>query len=320
MLSLELIRESHASAVSHVMLAPKPGGKWRFCVDYRTLNLFSETTKWPIPNIKMMLERIGNKRAKFFGILDLSQGFYQVPLSEQSKALTAFITWCGTYEWNRLPMGIKGAPPFFQQIMATIVLASLIYVICELYIDDILLHAQTEDEFCANLTTILDRCRQYNIKLNPKKCCLGMSEVEYVGHTVNETGMHFKRSKLDSVLNFELPTYGKQLKSFIGFCNYFRDHVENFSAKMFPLNALLKDYDKRRRLVWTEETKQAFEEMKQAIHECPALFFMDDDLPVYLHTDASKYGIGAYLFQLTPEGKEKPIAFISKTLTDTQRR
>jgi transposase InsO family protein len=320
MLSLELIRESHASAVSHVMLAPKPGGKWRFCVDYRTLNLFSETTKWPIPNIKMMLERIGNKRAKFFGILDLSQGFYQVPLSEKSKALTAFITWCGTYEWNRLPMGIKGAPPFFQQIMATIVLASLIYVICELYIDDILLHAQTEDEFCANLTTILDRCRQHNIKLNPKKCCLGMSEVEYVGHTVNETGMHFKRSKLDSVLDFELPTYGKQLKSFIGFCNYFRDHVENFSAKMFPLNALLKDYDKRRRLVWTEETKQAFEEMKNAIHECPALFFMDDDLPVYLHTDASKYGIGAYLFQLTPEGKEKPIAFISKTLTDTQRR
>jgi transposase InsO family protein len=302
------------------MLAPKPGGKWRFCVDYRTLNLFSETTKWPIPNIKMMLERIGNKRAKFFGILDLSQGFYQVPLSEKSKALTAFITWCGTYEWNRLPMGIKGAPPFFQQIMATIVLASLIYVICELYIDDILLHAQTEDEFCANLTTILDRCRQHNIKLNPKKCCLGMSEVEYVGHTVNETGMHFKRSKLDSVLDFELPTYGKQLKSFIGFCNYFRDHVENFSAKMFPLNALLKDYDKRRRLVWTEETKQAFEEMKNAIHECPALFFMDDDLPVYLHTDASKYGIGAYLFQLTPEGKEKPIAFISKTLTDTQRR
>ena len=320
MLSLELIRESHASAVSHVMLAPKPGGKWRFCVDYRTLNLFSETTKWPIPNIKMMLERIGNKRAKFFGILDLSQGFYQVPLSEHSKALTAFITWCGTYEWNRLPMGIKGAPPFFQQIMATIVLASLIYVICELYIDDILLHAQTEDEFCANLTTILDRCRQYNIKLNPKKCCLGMSEVEYVGHTVNETGMHFKRSKLDSVLNFELPTYGKQLKSFIGFCNYFRDHVENFSAKMFPLNALLKDYDKRRRLVWTDATRQAFEDMKMAIHECPALFFMDDDLPVYLHTDASKYGIGAYLFQLTPDGKEKPIAFISKTLNDAQRR
>jgi hypothetical protein len=117
---------------------------------------------------------------------------------------------------------------------------------------------------------------------------LGMSEVTYVGHTVNEHGMHFQRSKLDSVLNFELPTFGKQLKSFIGFCNYFRDHVENFSTKMFSLNQLLTDYDKRRRLVWTDETRQAFNDMKIAIHTCPSLFFMDDELPVFLHTDASK--------------------------------
>ena len=122
------------------------------------------------------------------------------------------------------------------------------------------------------------------------------------------------------VLSFELPTFGKQLKSFVGFCNYFRDHVENFSTRIYPLNDLLKDYDKRRRLVWTEEARLAFEDVKMAIHECPSLFFMDEQLPVFLHTDASKYGIGAYLFQLTSDGKEKPIAFISKTLTDTQRR
>ena len=89
---------------------------------------------------------------------------------------------------------------------------------------------------------------------------------------------------------------------------------------MHSLNDLLKDYDKRRRLVWTDETKQAFDDMKTAIHECPALFFMDETLAVYLHTDASKYGIGAYLFQMTPDGRELPIAFISKTLTETQRR
>jgi hypothetical protein len=89
---------------------------------------------------------------------------------------------------------------------------------------------------------------------------------------------------------------------------------------MQPLNELLRDYDKRRRLVWSEESRQAFEDMKTSVHECPTLFFMDDTLPVFMHTDASKYGIGAYLFQLDNDGKEKPIAFISKTLTDTQRR
>ncbi|MFN9905486.1 MAG: ribonuclease H family protein, partial [bacterium] len=89
---------------------------------------------------------------------------------------------------------------------------------------------------------------------------------------------------------------------------------------MFPLNELLKDYDKRRRLVWTEQSRQAFEDMKMAIHKCPSLYFLDDLLPIFLHTDASKYGIGAYLFQMTSDGRELPIAFISKTLSDTQRR
>ena len=204
--------------------------------------------------------------------------------------------------------------------MATIVLLGLIHVICEIYIDDILIHAQTEDEFCTNLTTILERCKTYNILLNPAKCKFGLPEVEYVGHTINSTGLHFTRSKLDSVLEFELPQVGKQLKSFIGFCNYFRDHVAKFSMKMQPLNELLRDYDKRRRLLWSDESRKAFEDMKTAVHECPNLFFMDETLPVFLHTDASKYGIGAYLFQIDKEGNEKPIAFISKSLTDTQRR
>ena len=292
MLELELISPTtHVSACSHVMLAPKPGGKWRFCVDYRTLNSLSESLSWPIPNIKEMLERIGTRRAKYFAVLDLSQGFYQVPLDQRSKALTAFTTWVGTFQWNRLPMGIKGAPPYFQYVMATQVLSGLNHEICELYIDDICAFASTEDEFIENLRKIFQRCRDYNIKLNPRKCRFGMPEVEYVGHTINETGLHFTRSKLDSVLGFELPKYGKQLKSFVGFCNYFRSHVKDFSTMMHPLNQLLTDYDKRRRLVWTEETIQAFEDMKSAIHECPSLFFIDYNLPIFLHTDASKYGI-----------------------------
>ena len=86
------------------------------------------------------------------------------------------------------------------------------------------------------------------------------------------------------------------------------------------MNSYVTMSDKRRRLVWSDESRKAFEDMKTAVHECPTLFFMDETLPVFLHTDASKYGIGAYLFQIDKEGNEKPIAFISKSLTDTQRR
>jgi hypothetical protein len=247
-------------------------------------------------------------------VLDLSQGFYQVPLADESKALTAFITLCGTFKWNRLPMGIKSAPVYFQFLMVTIVLLGLIHVMCEIYIDDILMHAQTEDEFCANLTAILERCKLFNILLNPAKCKFGLHVVEYVGHTINSTGLHFTRSKWDSVLDFELPQVGKQLKSFIGFCKYFRDHVENFSAKMQPLNELLRDYDKRRRLVWSDESRQAFEDVYTAVHECPTLFFMGETLPVSMHTDASKFGIGAYLFQIDKDGNENLLLSLVRIL------
>ena len=234
-----------------------------------------------------MLERIGSRQARYFGVLDLSQGFYQVPLAAESKALTAFITWCGTYEWNRLPMGIKSAPVYLQFLMATIVLLGLIHVICEIYIDDILIHAQTEDEFCTNLTTILERCKTYNILLNPAKCKFGLPEVEYVGHTINSTGLHFTRSKLDSVLEFELPQVGKQLKSFIGFCNYFRDHVLNYSELVHNLHQLVNPYHPRLHIAWTPELLEELAVVKRAINDCPRLFFVDDHSKVIVHTDAS---------------------------------
>jgi cleavage and polyadenylation specificity factor subunit 1 len=204
--------------------------------------------------------------------------------------------------------------------MALEVLVGLIYIILELYLDDIIVFADTEEQFLERLEAVYIRLKSKRITLNPKKCEFGLSEIEFVGHTINSTGISFSREKLQEVVTFRAMATQKELRSFLGLGNYFRDHVANFSTKMQPLNELLRDYDKRRRLVWSDESRKAFEDMKTAVHECPTLFFMDETLPVFLHTDASKYGIGAYLFQIDKEGNEKPIAFINKSLTDTQRR
>ena len=218
-------------------------------------------------------------------------------------------------------MGLKGAPSFFQMMIATMVLAGLLYTICELYIDDIITTGQTEEEFMSNLRKIFKRCRQYNIKLNPKKCRLGLGEVEYVGHQINSEGLTFTKKKRDSVIDFPRPEYGKQLKSFLGLANFFRDHIRNHSTVVKPLQDMISDYEatKRAKLKWTEETTAAFEEIKQLIDQCPTLYFMHEDAPVYLHTDASDYGIGAYLFQVV-DGKERPVQFLSKSLSKTQQR
>ncbi len=115
---------------------------------------------WPIPNVYRMLQRLGNKRAKFYAVMDLTSGYHQAPLSKVSQAASAFITDVGTFEWLRVPMGLKGAPSYFQQQMAQTVLCGLIYQILELYLDDIIVYGTTEDEYIDNLR-VFDRLSKH---------------------------------------------------------------------------------------------------------------------------------------------------------------
>jgi hypothetical protein len=319
MLDAGIIRHSKANAYSQVLLTPKKDNKWRFCVDYRRLNLSTEKESWPLPRIRDMIDRIGSHKASHYGVLDLTKGYYQAPLSEASKRLSAFITPNGVYEWNRVAMGLKSAPAYFQQAMATEVLGDLLYRICEIYLDDIIVFGKTEEEFQANLRTILQRLHEYSIYANPDKCIFGVEEIEYVGHTISKKGVKFSRAKLQRVVEVELPKKAKGLKSFLGLANYFRSHVRDHSSLAAPLQAMITPYHKNQTLEWTPGLIQAFNDLKKAINDIPELFFIDDTAPVHLYTDASLTGIGAYLCQRLADGTEKPIAFYSKALRPEER-
>ena len=112
---------------------------------------------WPIPNILKVLERIGTLKPRLFGLIDFTAGYHQTPLHPNSRELSAFITPDGLYQWIRVAMGLKGAGPYFQRSTASKVLAGLIYRICELYIDDVLIHATTESNFLINLLKVFQR-------------------------------------------------------------------------------------------------------------------------------------------------------------------
>ena len=277
---------------------------------------------WPLPNIKQMLERIGEKKPKYFAVLDLTQGYYQMAISKKARALTAFRTSEGLFQFCRLPMGLKSAPAYFQAAMQQTVLAELLYQICEVYLDDIIVFAETEDELLANLEKIFKRLEEYNIRLNPEKVKIGLRSVEYVGHVIDQDGLSFSKEKIGDVLATPKPQTHKQMKSFLGLCVQFKDHIDRFSDIVKPLHLMIPNYKKataNQRLVWTPETDACFSELLEKVNNCPKLFFMDDNAPVFLHTDASKYGIGGYLFQIV-EGAQQPIAFISKTLSSTELR
>ena len=149
-----------------------------------------------------------------------------------------------------------------------------------------------------------------------------MSETEFVGHQIDDTGIRFHEDKLIKVTNFPQPTTMKHLRSFLGLANYFRDHVRNHSIIAQPLQHMVDGYKKNHRFhksSWTPETAQSIEELKEAIHNCQKLYFLDDCNRVILETDASDYGIGAYLRQEI-DGKDYSIMFISESFTSAQLR
>jgi hypothetical protein len=167
-------------------------------------------------------------------------------------------TFMGLYEWLRVLMGLKGAPAYFQGVLAAIVLVNLLYVCCELYIDDIIIYAHTEQEFLANLEKVLQRLQKYKLIVNPDKVDIGMPEVEFVGHTVNENGMSFSREKIEKVLQIPEPKYGKELKSFIGLVGWFHDHIRDYAMIMQPLQKMIDKYKKNRKLVWLKKLEYRF--------------------------------------------------------------
>ena len=180
LLKLGVIRHSKAGYYSHGFMVPKPGGKMRLVIDFKELNLLSEKESgWGIPNIKDILVRLGEQKSGYFCKFDLTAGFHQTLISEESREYTAFKTsWGGLYEWCRLPMGLKGAPAYFQQIMATEVLNGLVMNICEVYLDDVIIHAPTEELLLERVRLVLERFREKGMTFNPQKCTMFVSEVE----------------------------------------------------------------------------------------------------------------------------------------------
>ena len=198
-----IIEPSNSSHYSQVILASKPDKTWRFCIDYRKLNDCTKSPSWPIPNIKSMFSRLGTQGSDIFGVMDLTSGYHQAPVSLLTRAFLAFICFCGIYQFTRLPFGPKRAPSYFQEMMASIVLLGLIYKICEMYLDDCIVHAKGETQFLERLEQIFKRFEQYNIFLKASKCKFGMSEVDYCGKNISERGLSMTPSKTQSVLNFK---------------------------------------------------------------------------------------------------------------------
>ena len=185
-----LFKSSTATHTSAVHMVAKPEkGKYRFTCDYRELNEYCTKCAFPIPRIKEILGRIATstKRPLYFATIDLTEGFHQLPLAEISQQFTAFKTFAGVYEYTRMPQGLNGSPQYFQKIMSDIMLGLSGHCL-EIYLDDILVYAESEEELVKNLEKVYTRFKNIGLIANPRKTKIGLRQLDYLGYTITKEG------------------------------------------------------------------------------------------------------------------------------------
>ena len=319
-----IIRPSHSPWASNVVLVRKQDGKLRMCIDYRQLNKRTVKDSYALPRIEEILDTLSG--SKYFTVLDMKSGYHQVEVLEQHKCRTAFTVGpLGFWEFNRLPFGLNNAPATYQRLMEQC-LGDLNMKICAIYLDDLIIFSDSLEEHLRRLDMVLNRLKDCNLKLNPKKCKFLQRKVKYVGHIVSENGVEADPDKIDKVINWPVPQNAEEVRQFTSFAGYYRRFVKDFSKISKPLTALHpntgykngKKVKTAKPFVWGKEQQEAFETLKAALSSPPILGYANYDIPFEIHTDASHKGLGAVLYQ-RQEGKLRPICYASRGLKKSER-
>ncbi|UYV65155.1 K02A2.6-like [Cordylochernes scorpioides] len=312
MIKMGIVQPSESPWSSPVVLVKKKDGSWRFCVDYRKLNKVTKKDVYPLPRNDDVLDSLTG--AKFFSSMDLRTGYWQIEIDEEDREKTAFITPDGLYEFRVMPFGLCNAPATFERMMDKL-LAGLKWTICLCYLDDIIVYATSFKEHIERLGKVLRCIQQAGLCINHEKCRFGSREIKVLGHLVTESGIRPDPDKIEAITNFPTPKTAHEVRSFMGLCSYYRRFVKDFANKAKPLHDLLRNNVK---FFWSNEQEQSFQILKSALTTDPVLGHFKEDAETLVHTDASGYGVGAVLTQLV-EGKEKPIAYASRTLNAAER-
>jgi transposase InsO family protein len=309
-----IIRESRSPYASPILLVKKKDGTPRLCVDFRALNQITKKERYPLPLIEDHLDRLGGY--SFFTTLDLSSGFYQVPMSDESIEKTAFVTPDGHFEFTRMPFGLANAPAVFQRLMNA-VLGDLRYEVALVYVDDIIIPSKTVREGLEKLKVILERLREHDLTLKLSKCSFLQSSIEYLGREISSSGGRPGSNKTKAILDMPPPRSIKQVRQFLGLAGYFRKFVQNFASITQPLTKLLKSNCPWQ---WDDEQQNAVDQIKRALVTRPVLMIFDPTLPTEVHTDASKVGLGGVLLQVDTEHKKRAVAYYSRQNSALEQR
>ena len=313
-----IIIESSSEWASPVVLVPKKqDGKQtgiRVCIDFKKVNSLTKFDAYPLPRIEDLIENLGS--ANYISKLDLTKGYWQIPLSQESRDKTAFRTPHGLYEFTVLPFGLKTAGVTFTRMMDTVLKGTEGFAAA--YLDDVVIYSITFEEHLKHLEIVFEKLSKANLVAKPSKCQVGDAKVPYLGHLVGAKTMKPLESKLEAIRLFPRPETKKEVRSFLGLTGYYNKYIRNYSTIAVPLTDAIKK-KMPNNVVWTEECENAFQTLKFSLIKCPVLTLPNFDITFYIQVDASERGMGAVLCQKEKD-EEHPLAYASRKLLPRETR
>ena len=310
MLDNRIAEPSASSWASPCLLVDKSDRSPRFCTDYRKVNGITKPDAYPLPRMEDCVDQVGS--ASFVSKFDLLGGYWQVPLSQRGREISAFITPFGLFSYSVMSFGLRNAPATFQRLMNMVVSG---LEGCAVYLDDVVIYSDTWEDHVCRIKSLFDRLRDANLTVNLAKCEFAKATVTYLGKVVGQGQVRPIQAKISAIQNYPVPTTKKELMRFLGLVGYYRNFCRNFSSVVAPLTDLLKA---RAKYVWSDSCQNAFVNVRSVLCSSPVLMAPCMNRPFALQVDASDVGAGAVLFQCDSDGVEHPVSFFSRKFTSYQ--
>jgi transposase InsO family protein len=307
-LRLGRIRPSQSSAGYPVLFVPKKNGKLRLCIDYRQLNSITKKDRYPLPLISEIQDRIGN--AQVFTKIDLRWAYHQIRIKEGDEWKGAFRTSEGLFEPTVLQFGFTNAPATFQRRINS-VLGEHLDEFVMAYLDDIVIYSDSEEEHEKHVEWVLEKLHQENIPVAIEKCEFHTKKTDFVGFIIEPGQISMDPKKIEAIVNWKDPESVTGLRSFLGFCNYYRRFIAKWSKEIEPFTRMTK---KNEPWNWDNEKSKLFREVKEKFTEEPILKIYRPELPTKVETDSSDFALGACLLQKHGEVWH-PVAYYSRKMT-----
>ncbi|PRP79435.1 retrotransposable element protein [Planoprotostelium fungivorum] len=307
MLSRGFICPSKAPCGAPILFVKKKDGGLRLCVDYRKLNNLTVKNVYPLPLIAELLDRFAG--AKIFTKLDLKDAYWHLRIKEGHEWKTAFRTRYGLFEYLIVPFGLSNAPGNWQAYVND-KFTDILDCFVVIYLDDFLIFSKNETDHQKHVEEVLRRLQEHKLAVNAKKCEWHKSSVDFLGYIVSADGIGMCPDRVQAIRNWQVPKNVSDLRSFLGFTNFYRGFIPKYSDITVDLTTLFK---KDQPWNWTMHCQQAFDIRKSTFESAQIIRHFDPSLPLTLETDALDFAISGILTQPYEDGSH-PIAFYSRKL------